>query len=256
MQHMSSSIKNKRILLAEDCEDSREILKFLFSKSGAEVETASNGSECVELALSAKAERRPFDIVLVDVHMPILDGNEAAKQLRKCGYTKPIVAITGQSTEEEKNQCMLSGCDAFLSKLTPKDKMIHILEDVLRDEEQSEAVDFEMPALPFVPKILETNPEYAPIILKFINNLDLRLDEIETLLKDKKYKNCIESCGDLSNSSFYGYQIFAERLQELQNNLEQENFDSSLHSLRMLKQASKSIKLGKSKIQKYISSCC
>lgn len=252
MQHASSSIKNKRILLAEDCDDSRDILTFLFSKSGAEVEAVSNGSECVDRVLQAKNESRPFDIVLMDVHMPVLDGNEATKKLRAQGFTKPIVAITGQSTEEEKKHCIASGCNAFVSKLTSKDKMIDAIEAVLSEDSEARRSNYEIPALPFVPHILRTNPEYAPKILKFIENIDQKVTELETLLAVPDERGLFELCGALSNASFYGYQIFADRLAEFQKFLEHRQYEEARHALRLLSQAAKSIKLGYGQVQKYI----
>lgn len=246
MQHIGSSIKNKRILLAEDCEDSREILKFLFSKSGAEVEAVSNGSECVDRALNAYNQHNPFDIVVVDVHMPILDGNGAAKKLRSEGYTLPIVAITGQTTEEEKQQCLSSGCDAFMSKLSPKETMLDVLEALLPKED----VDFGIPALPFIPKLLETNPEYAPLMLKFINGLSAKLLEMGKAIESKSWKDVASICGSLSSSSFYGYQIFAEKLGHLQQAIEDQDREEIAHNYRMLKQSAKSIILGVREIEK------
>ena len=246
MQHGSPTIKGKRILLAEDCDDSREILKFLFTKSGARVEAVCTGSECVDLALSALNNQKPYDLVVVDVHMPILDGNGATRKLRANGYKLPIVAITGQVSEEEKSECLSSGCNAFMSKLSSKETMLKILEGLLPKEE----IDNSIPALPFVPKLITTDPEYAPSILKFISSLESKLDEIGHALENKSWQLVLEICGSLSSSSLYGYQIFAERLGDFQQVVESQNFHEISHHLRMLKQSAKSIILGKTEVEK------
>lgn len=248
MQHGNQSIKGKRILLAEDCDDSREILKFLFTKSGARVEAVSTGLECVDLALNALSNKMPFDLVILDVHMPILDGNGATKKLRANGYNLPIVAITGQVTEEEKNACMSSGCNAFMSKLTSKDNMLKVLEGLLPPEE----VDNSIPALPFIPQLITTDPEYAPLILKFIDSLEGKFEQMIEAVEQQSWKNLLEICGSLSSSSLYGYQIFAERLADLEGVVENKKFEEISHHLRLLKQSAKSIILGKREIEKIV----
>ena len=248
MQHGNQSIKGKRILLAEDCDDSREILKFLFTKSGARVEAVSTGSECVDLALSALNNEKPFDLVILDVHVPILDGNGATQKLRASGYSLPIVAITGQVTEEEKNACMSSGCNAFMSKLTSKENMLKVLEGLLPPE----VVDNSIPALPFIPQLITTDPEYAPLILKFIESLDSKLDQMAETLEKRSWKNLLEVCGSLSSSSLYGYQIFAEKLADLESVVENQKFEEISHHLRLLRQSAKSIILGKREVEKIV----
>lgn len=246
MQSKGSPISNKRILLAEDCEDSREVLKFLFAKSGATVEAVEDGKSCVNLALNALKENKPFDFIVLDVHMPILGGNEATRQLRAQGYNLPIVAMTGQVSEEEERICRDSGCNAFMSKLSSKDNMLGILEGLLPKDSPEDSI----PALPFVPDTLKSEPHYAPMVLKFIDSLDPKVDKLDSEISSSQWEEARSTCSSLSASSLYGYKIFADTLLHLQGAIEDHDADLIQHYFKMLRQASKSIKLGKKEVQK------
>ncbi len=73
---------NCRVLLAEDSPDNQDLVSFVLSKCGAEVHVADNGAIAVELALAAAAAGKAFDVILMDMQMPVLDGYDASRQLR------------------------------------------------------------------------------------------------------------------------------------------------------------------------------
>jgi len=105
-----------RVLVAEDSPDNRRLVLFHLQRAGASVETVSNGRDAVDLAMIHGPEQCPFDLVLMDVQMPVLDGHEAARALRAQGCTVPIVAFTAHSDEHSRRACLDSGCDDYLAK--------------------------------------------------------------------------------------------------------------------------------------------
>ncbi|MFI4896998.1 MAG: PAS domain-containing protein [Phycisphaerales bacterium JB059] len=110
------SLHGAAILLVEDGEDNRRLLSLFLTKAGAEVTYAENGREGVDQTLRAARSGRPFDLVLMDMQMPVLDGYDATREIRKAGYDRPVIALTAFATSEDRDRCMEAGCDDFLTK--------------------------------------------------------------------------------------------------------------------------------------------
>jgi CheY-like chemotaxis protein len=100
-----------RILLVEDGDDNQRLLQMQLGDAGASVTTAWNGRMAIELAA-----KQTFDLILMDMQMPIMDGYTATKELRSQGLTLPIVALTAYVMAEDREKCMASGCSGYLSK--------------------------------------------------------------------------------------------------------------------------------------------
>ena len=81
-----------RVLLADDSPDNQSLVAYVLRASGAEVMVADNGAAAVDLAMASRLDGHPFDVILMDMQMPILDGYEATRRLRDRGYTGAIIA--------------------------------------------------------------------------------------------------------------------------------------------------------------------
>lgn len=106
-----AGLRGRRILLVDDSGDNQTLLQFLMQKWGMDYDSATNGREAVE-----KAMTRPFDLILMDMQMPVMDGYEATKTLRRLNFLKPIVALTAHAMKEDRNRCLAVGCNDYLSK--------------------------------------------------------------------------------------------------------------------------------------------
>lgn len=124
----SKVLAGRKILLVEDSEDLQDLMKFYLETGGAVVSLAENGEEGVREALGHN-----YDVVLMDMKMPTMDGYEATRNLRDCGYSRPIVALTANASTEDREMCYQAGCDDYLSK--PVD--VNLLFDVLKKRCQS-----------------------------------------------------------------------------------------------------------------------
>ncbi len=106
------------VLLAEDNKVNAMLSRSVLEKAGHRVQVAANGDEAVETHFAAPPER-PFDVILMDVHMPDVDGLEAARRIRSreaAGCRVPIIALTANAFEEDRQECLASGMDDYLSK--------------------------------------------------------------------------------------------------------------------------------------------
>ena len=116
-----------RVLLAEDGPDNQRLLTHFLTKAGAEVEAAADGHKAVERALAAQASGHPFDLVVMDMQMPRLDGYGATSRLRAAGYRRPIIALTANAMAHDRKRCLDAGCDDFCSKPVDKYRFLSIV---------------------------------------------------------------------------------------------------------------------------------
>ena len=103
-----------KILVADDRRDVWLVAKHFLERAGATVKIASDGQEAVDLVKQSDDDK--FDLVFMDIQMPILNGHEAVRELRKLGFKMPIVALTAAAMKGEKQACIEAGCDDYLTK--------------------------------------------------------------------------------------------------------------------------------------------
>jgi len=113
-----------RVLVVEDSPDNRELIEILLTQAGAIVDLAQDGQDGVQKALE-----HSYNVVLMDIQMPNLDGHQAAQALRARGYRSPLVALTAHAMKEEQERCILSGFTNFLSKPIQYEMMLKTLEN-------------------------------------------------------------------------------------------------------------------------------
>ncbi len=104
------------MLVAEDSIDSQRLLKFLLERLKLNVDIAANGSAALNLYDQAMADGKPYEMIFMDMQMPVLDGYTATPMLRKRGYAGPLIALTANATEQDRELCLKVGCDEFISK--------------------------------------------------------------------------------------------------------------------------------------------
>lgn len=111
-----------KVLLVEDSPDNQILIQMYLEKEGAEVTVVSDGALGVKSALTDE-----FDVILMDIQMPVLDGHEATKILRTAKFKKPIVALTAHAFKEEQAKCLESGFTDFLTKPIKRSLLIDTL---------------------------------------------------------------------------------------------------------------------------------
>jgi len=133
--HVASSLiyeKELSILLVDDAEENRELIKLYFKKLPYKIDIAVNGSEAV-----SKFKENKYDIVIMDIQMPVLDGYEATSLIRKWEQLEnktptPIVGLTGFALIEEQKKCLAAGCNIHATKPIRKADLLRLIYELVK----------------------------------------------------------------------------------------------------------------------------
>lgn len=166
------------ILLAEDNIDNQELFSIFLERIGVDVTIAENGKIAVEAT-----EKHDFDLILMDIQMPVMGGIEAVKLLRKKNFKKPIVAVTANAMIEDRKDCLDAGCDDFLAKPVNAEKFSQILEKYLDINVAKSSNKASM-----VSTLLKEDPDLINLVKKFVASLPDTLAQIEELVKNVNWE--------------------------------------------------------------------
>ncbi len=124
------SLAGCRVLLAEDGPDNARLIASLLRRSGALVTVVGDGSGAIHAVKRDGADN--FDLVLMDLQMPGVDGYEACTRLRALGFRAPIIALTGNAFDGDRDRCLRSGFDHYAVKPIPREQLIALCESAVR----------------------------------------------------------------------------------------------------------------------------
>jgi len=116
------------ILVVDDRRDIRYLAQHFIEKAGGSVVTATNGQEATEmLQASQNNGQPPIDLIVMDMQMPVMDGYDAATQLRKTGCTLPIIALTANAMKSDRDECLAAGCTDYTTKPLNSHKLVALI---------------------------------------------------------------------------------------------------------------------------------
>jgi CheY-like chemotaxis protein/HAMP domain-containing protein len=116
------------VLVVEDGPENRRFMNLVLRKAGVAVTLADNGREAVEKTLArSKDGQPPFDLILMDMEMPVMNGHAATRMLRQQGYDGRIVAVTGHTREFDRQRCLDAGCDQYVCKPVDQDTLLSLV---------------------------------------------------------------------------------------------------------------------------------
>ena len=110
-----TTLEGLRVLVAEDNPVNQRLIRHILERAGAQVTMCENGMIAIE-ALEAQSNSEGFDLIVMDMQMPVLDGPSTVRRLRSAGVKLPILALTANARDEDREQCRAAGYDAFLTK--------------------------------------------------------------------------------------------------------------------------------------------
>jgi len=120
-------LKNRSILIVDDVEDNRSLFGFYLKNTKATLLYAKNGKEAVDICNADST----IDLVLMDMQMPVLNGIEATREIRKFNQQLPIIAVTAYAFPGDKQCCLDAGCNDYLTKPIDSDALIEMIKSFL-----------------------------------------------------------------------------------------------------------------------------
>jgi PAS domain S-box-containing protein len=172
-------LSGRRILLAEDGVDNQYLISLHLRTAGIEVDIVENGRQAVDRALAAAGAGRPYDVILMDMQMPELDGYSATGTLRDENYRGRIVALTAHAMQGERKKCLAAGCDDYLSKPITRVQLLRALAaNLTAARPHSAAPEPESAAGPITSRYAG-DPRLADAVGRFIGRIPDRIETLE-----------------------------------------------------------------------------
>lgn len=116
-----------RILLVEDGADNQRLITFLLTKAGADVKVVEDGYAGLQETLAACDRGCPYDVILMDMQMPVMDGYTAVRRLREANYSGPIIALTAHAMSDDRAKCLAAGCDDYATKPINRKHLLELI---------------------------------------------------------------------------------------------------------------------------------
>ncbi|MBT8486914.1 MAG: response regulator, partial [Phycisphaerae bacterium] len=132
---VAATLRGAHVLLAEDGKENQMLVRFYLEKAGASLAIVETGADAVNAVADGAQSGRPFDLVLMDVHMPEMDGREATRRIREAGYEVGIVALSAGVMVGDREECLSAGCDRFVPKPIDRAELIRCCDEVLRQRQ-------------------------------------------------------------------------------------------------------------------------
>jgi len=212
------SIPSARVLVVDDGAENRELVSLVLSQQGLWVEEAENGQIAVEMALKGG-----FDVILMDMQMPVMDGYAATRALRAAGVKAPIVALTANAMSGFEIQMKEAGCDVFLTKPIDIDQLIGAVAKLLGGKRIGSAKAEVRPAIAGSVAAAEIRSRFAgetrllPILRKFLRRLHEQLAEVREMQARNDFSAIAQFAHWLRGSAgSMGYDVFAAPATELE----------------------------------------
>ncbi|MCD6116034.1 response regulator [bacterium] len=193
-----------RILLAEDDPSGQKLMRLLLSQLGYAVDLAGTGQQVLDML-----KKKDYDIVLMDMEMPVMDGFTATRKLRSMEKYKdmPIIALTAHAMKEHKKKTLEAGCTDYLSKPINRDKLQDILNKYLADP----GVPEEKESKTEQTNLIADDPLMAELREFFIDDLSKKIKKFNEDMEKKDIDEVIRFGHSLKGTAgSYGFPVFSK----------------------------------------------
>ncbi|MCP4340447.1 MAG: response regulator [Desulfobulbaceae bacterium] len=217
-----------RVLVVDDGHENRELVSFLLEEAGLRVDEAENGQTGMEKAIANQ-----YDLILMDVQMPVMDGFTATQNLRQKGIEKPIIALTANAMKGFEQQCLDAGYSGYLSKPIEIDRFMKFMADELGGKLVCEETDRSPIAAdtqdtgaekapvgdtaPLVSRLPANNEKIRKLIQRFITRLGEQLQAMDVAVEGNDFEEVAALAHWLKGAGgTVGFDAFTEPAAELE----------------------------------------
>lgn len=205
---------NGKVLIAEDNEDIQDLVMLLLKKVGIAPDIVDNGKKALELVGASK-----YDLVFLDLQMPVMDGLTVMKELKKQGYEEPVVAMTANAMKKDREECKEYGFSDFVSKPIDRNDLYSILNQYLEPAKKQESNSKLLTS-----NLLHDEPELIDLINKFMKRLPVMQDAINQAHsegKEEELSGLIHQMKGVGGG--YGYPMLTELCARMEFQLENQD---------------------------------
>lgn len=224
------------VLLAEDREDNQQLFSIYLGKAGVNLTIVDNGIDAVNEALSGD-----YALLLMDMQMPLMDGLSALHSLREQGYTKPVIALTANHGNQEREACLSAGFDDFLSKPISRSDFIKVLANYLQSTESDELIC----ETPIYSSIEDEELDIGPALAYFIKGLKGQYEKMTALLKEQDWGDLKPLVHDIKGSAgAVGYPMLTQLAMEIEFAIAKQDKEEVIYLMQLLGKQVERIELG------------
>jgi signal transduction histidine kinase/CheY-like chemotaxis protein/HPt (histidine-containing phosphotransfer) domain-containing protein len=225
-----------QVLLVDDGDTNRELISLVLAEAGATVRCAENGREGVELF-----GRHAFDLILMDMQMPVMDGYTATQTLREMGCQAPIVALTAHAMRGDEEKCLAAGCSGYLSKPVQIGQLLETVREAIGEATPANTSPdvSEFPGMCSVQPIESTLPVELPqfrrIVDDFVSKLAGKMDEMHAACAGGDWAELARLAHWLKGSGgTVGFDCLTRPARELEEHAKSSNAKAARRSLTAL----------------------
>ncbi|SMF27091.1 Hpt domain-containing response regulator [Pseudobacteriovorax antillogorgiicola] len=199
-----------RILVVEDGDDNQEIFRRFLEAAHGRVSIATSGKDAIELFPS-----EAFDLILMDIQLPEINGYETTREIRKRGFPGPILAVTANAMKGERERCLAAQCDDYLSKPVNFERLFKMIQkhcQVKLDQDQQ-----------VILSDYQDDPRVAPLLEQYAKGLEDKVNRLHTSLVEQDWTTIRTISHQVRGScSHYGYPILEGYFEELEEHAMQD----------------------------------
>lgn len=216
----SAGTNEINILLADDVIENRMLIKTILTKKGYKVQLCENGQEALDLARIAD-----YDVILLDIQMPVMDGLQAAKLIREDSRNRDtaIIALTALVSKGDEIVCLEAGCDDFVNKPIKQELLLNKIHRFVQRRVQLQAAESGQD----IYSSLIDDPDYQKTIRMFVENLPARVDELIRCCEDNNLQELSFKVHSLKGiGSFAGFPVYTEKAKKLEVSIQKNEIES------------------------------